>query len=192
MRNGSLCPIHVLDTATVGASLCPWRALCPAMQYMRQAITQCLIYMCSDDVSATDEQRQGAAAGNLRLSPVEIDILMNYLGLTTMQGVCGDISVYSSVLIYNKLFAGDQRLRCFPFGAAYQFHSKNIQDCVFAIPARKSQESFDISDPEDEKELVFGRLYCIFRIDLYSDTAMQEEHEERDLVLLKVDSIIHI
>jgi hypothetical protein len=162
------------------------------MQYMRQAIAQYLIYMCPDDVSATDEQRHGAAAGNLRLSPVEIDTLMNYLGLTTMQGVSGDISVYSSVLIHNKLFAGDQRLRCFPFGAAYQFHSKNIQDCVFAIPARKSQESFDISDPDDEKELVFGRLYCIFRIDLYSDTAMQEEHEERDLVLLKVDFIIHI
>ena len=89
MRNGSLCPIHLLDSATLGASLCPWRALCPAMpvQYMRQAIAQYLIYMCSDDVSATDEQRQRAAAGNLRLSPVEIDILMNYLGLTTMQGV---------------------------------------------------------------------------------------------------------
>ena len=97
-------------------------------------------------------------------------------------------------MIHNKLFAGAQRLRCFPFGAAYQFHSKNIQDCVFAIPARKSQEleSFDISDPEDEKELVFGRLYCIFRIDLYSDTAMQDEHEERDLVLIKVHFTIHV
>ena len=79
---------------------------------------------------------------------------------------------------------------CLPFGAAYQFHSKNIQDCVLAIPARKLQDSFDISDPEDKKELVFGRLYCIFRIDLYSDTAMQEEHEERDLVLIKVNFTI--
>ena len=64
--------------------------------------------------------------------------------------------------------------------------------CLRPLHLLDSQESFDISDPDDEKELVFGRLYCIFRIALYSDTAMQEEHEERNLVLLQVDFIIHI
>ena len=67
-----------------------------------------------------------------------------------------------------------------------QFHSKNIQDCCFAIPARKSPDTFDISDPSDDKELVFGRLYCIFRIELVSDMDIDGEPEERDLVLLKV------
>ena len=102
---------------------------------------------------------------------------------------------YNILVLFNfahVLHNFDQRLRCFPLGAALQYHSKNIQDCVFAIPARKSQKSFEISDPDDEKELVLGRLYCIFRIDLYSDTSMQEEHEECDLFLLKVDYIIQI
>ena len=62
----------------------------------------------------------------------------------------------------------------------------NIQDCCFAIPARKSPDTFDISDPSDDKELVFGRLYCIFRIELASDIDVDGEPEERDLVLLKV------
>ena len=61
-----------------------------------------------------------------------------------------------------------------------------IQDCCFAIPARKSPNTFDISDPSDHKELVFGRLYCNFRIELVSDIHIDGEPEERDLVLLKV------
>ena len=182
----------MLDSATLGARDCPWRALCPAMQYMRQSIAQFLIYMCPDDVSATDEERQGAAAGNLRLSPAQINTLMDYLSLNTMQGVSGDISVFSTILIHNDLFAGDQRLRCFPFGDTYQFHSKNIQDCVFAIPVRKSKESFDMSNPEDEKELVFGRLYCIFRIELVSDLDVDGEPIEKELVLIKVIHCIQI
>ena len=159
----------------------------PAMQYMRTAIAQYLIHMCPDEVSATDTQRQGSASGNLQLSPMQIDALMNFLSLNSpTHETRGDISVFSTVLIHNKLFAGDQRLRCFPFGEGYQFHSKNIQDCCFAIPARKSPDTFDISDPSDDKELVFGRLYCIFRIELVSDMDIDGEPEERDLVLLKV------
>ena len=61
-----------------------------------------------------------------------------------------------------------------------------IQDCCFAIPARKSPDTFDISDPSDDKELVFGRLYCIFRIELVSDIDVDGEPEKRDLVLFKV------
>ena len=54
------------------------------------------------------------------------------------------------------------------------------------MPARKSPDTFDISDPSDDKELVFGRLYCIFRIELVSDIDVDGEPEERDLVLLKI------
>ena len=62
--------------------------------------------------------------------------------------------------------------------------------CCFAIPARKSPDTFDISDPSDDKELVFGRLYWIFRIELVSDMDIDGEPEERDLVLLKVPFLI--
>ena len=102
-----------------------------------------------------------------------------------MQSVSGIISVFCTILIRIDLFAGDQRLRCFPFGDTYQFHFKNIQDCVFAIPVRKSKERFDMSNPVDEKELVFGRLYCIFCIELVSDLDVDGEPIETELVLIK-------
>jgi hypothetical protein len=41
-RNGRIGPLHALDTATLGGTVCPWRAMCPAMQYMRTAIAQYL------------------------------------------------------------------------------------------------------------------------------------------------------
>ena len=80
-RNGRIRPLHVLDTATLGGTICPWRAMCPAMQYMRTAIAQYLIHVCPDEVSATDTQRQGSENGNLQLSPTQIDALMNFLSL---------------------------------------------------------------------------------------------------------------
>ena len=43
-----------------------------------------------------------------------------------------------------------------------------------------------MSNPEDEKELVFGRLYCIFRIELVSDLNVDGEPMEKELVLIKV------
>ena len=66
-RNGRIRPLHVLDTATLGGTICPWRAMCPAMQYMRTAIAQYLKHMCLDEVGATDAQRQGSETGNFQL-----------------------------------------------------------------------------------------------------------------------------
>ena len=82
-RNGRIRPLHVLNTATLGGTICPWRAMCPAMQYMRTAIAQYLIHMCPDEVSATDTQRQGSASGHLQLSSMQIDALMNFLSLNS-------------------------------------------------------------------------------------------------------------
>ena len=199
LKNGQLRPAHMLDTATLGASICPWRALCPAMRYMRLAIAQCLVYMCPDDVGASDEERAASAIGTLRLAPNDINCLLDNLSLSEFQGMCGDISVYSSIAIRCDAFTGVQTIRCYPFGAAYQFHSKNIQDTVFAIPARIDRDSFDISNPMHEKELVFGRLYCIFRISIFdmdnseSESDIDMKTKERELVLIKASCfyIIH-
>ena len=49
-----------------------------------------------------------------------------------------------------------------------------------------------MSYPEDEKELVFGRLYCIFRIELVSDLDVDGEPIEKELVLIKVIHCIQI
>ena len=49
-----------------------------------------------------------------------------------------------------------------------------------------------MSNPEDEKELVFGRLYCIFRIELVSDLDVDGEPIEKELVLIKVIHCIQI
>ena len=205
-KRGQLRPAHLLDTATLGASICPWRALCPAMQYMRLAIAQYLVHMCPDDVGASDEHRAASATGTLRLSPHDINCLLDNLSLSEFQGMCGDIRVYNSIAMRCEAFTGAQTIRCYPFGAAYQFHSKNIQDTVFAIPARIDRDSFDISNPIHEKELVFGRLYCIFRISIFdfkdrpspndSDDSDSESNiagknrdemltQERELVLIK-------
>ena len=51
---------------------------------------------------------------------------------------------------------------------------------------RKSKERFDMSNPEDANELVFGRLYCIFCIELVSDFVVDGEPIENELVLIKL------
>ena len=164
--------------------------MCPAMQYIRMAIAQYLIHMCPDDVGASDEHRAASVAGTLRLSPNDINNLLDNLSLSQLQGACGDISVYSSIIMRCDAFSGAQTIRCYPFGVAYQFHSKNIQDTVFAIPARMDRDSFDISDPAHEKELVFGRLYCIFQINIFDINDIEHgELKERDLVLIKVSKL---
>ena len=63
---------------------------------------------------------------------------------------------------------------------------------MFAIPVRKSKESFDMSKPEDEEELAFGCLYCIFRIELVSDLDVDGEPIENELILIKVIYCIQI
>ena len=102
--------------------------MCPALQsrYLRMAIAQYLIQMCLDDVGASDEHRAASVAGTLRLSPNDINNLLDNLSLSELQGACGDISVYNSIVMRCDAFTGVQTIRCYPFGAAYQFHSKNI------------------------------------------------------------------
>ena len=97
LKNGQLRPAHMLDTATLGASICPWRALCPAMRYMRLAIAQYLVHMCPDDVGASDEQRAASAIGTLRLAPNDINCLLDNLSLSEFQGMCGDISMCGDI-----------------------------------------------------------------------------------------------
>ena len=188
-RQVTLRPIHVLDTATLAArGICEWRVLCPAMQYMRQSIAQYLVHMCPDDVDASQEHRAASEAGSLQLSPAEIEAYMELVVLKRTPEGWGEISAFNSIVVHNEVFSGYQKLRCFPFGEGYQFHKKNIQDTIFAIPARKSTTTFDISDPTDERELVFGRLYCIFRIFLYNEEI--EGGDERDLALIKVHNTL--
>ena len=86
--------------------------------------------------------------------------------VTIMSKIC---SIHSFLSQYSREYALHGRRHCLSGGSSdnqvlslwggYQFHSKNIQDTVFAIPARMDRDSFDISDPAHEKELVFGRLY---------------------------------
>ena len=48
------------------------------------------------------------------------------------------------------------------------------------------RDSFDISDPAHEKKLVFGRLYCIFQINIFDIDDIEDAELKERLVLIKV------
>ena len=88
----------------------------------------------------------------------------------------------------------EQELRFHPISEAAQLSNRSEMTWRICGGNQGSRGRFDAQWMPSSSSFAWFllHLYCIFRIDLYSDTAMQEEHEERDLVLLKVDFIIHI
>ena len=88
----------------------------------------------------------------------------------------------------------EQELRFYPISEAAQLSNRSEMTWRICGGNQGSRGRFDAQwmPSSSSFALFLLHLYCIFRIDLCSDTAMQEEHEERDLVLLKVDFIMHI
>ena len=97
-----------------------------------------------------------------------------------------EIAEWGSLVMQNDKMHGCQRIRCFPPGvfnantkrtrslrpgeaAASGYHSNHVHDCIFAIPGPDSEVSFDDFDFKDcdfSKDVIFGRVYCIFTVEI--------------------------
>ena len=131
--------------------------------------------------------------------------------VTPVDGRKGEIAEWGSLILENKKMNGCQRIRCFPPGifsaaskstkrsqiganpvlSANGFHGNNVHDCIFAIPGPDSDcdvsyDEFDYKDHRCRKAVLYGRIYCIFKIAI----KFRQKRRRNDPVGSEVDFVI--